>query len=835
VSSLPRDTVIGSDFRIERPLGRGGMGVVYAARQISTGRMRAVKVLHERHRFEMGARSRFEREAWVAAEADAEHLVKVIAAGIDGATGLPWIAMELLEGTDLAELVRTGGPLEPERGIETLAQLCQGLVALHEAGVVHRDVKPSNIFVVHRAGPGAASWRIKLLDLGIAKLAASIGDITQPVGSPAWMAPEQLDPRGLVSARTDLWAVGLVGFWVFTGKVFWLNAHDPEASVHALVGELLGLPIPLASERAAELGGRAPPSWFDGWFARCVAREAAMRFPSAHAAAAALGREEASWPAAVESELVRETVRHPRPALAGGAEGAREGGPPATSDGDRTAETQLLPGDDVTVPRGSATPPPSAASPPAKSPARSGGRLALAALAVLGATAGLATAYALYDHHFNGAGGPELSEQTPAARDVDPCGVVGAACCAGATCEDQLACRDGKCTGCVNRVFAGNHAFMTCAVRADGATYCWGANESPKLISRDAPSAVPTPHRIAALVDPTDMNIADSVVMAVMRGKLIGWGRNRTAELIGHAGHRDVMPDDGGLVMPLEGVDKVSISEWGSVCTVARGGVWCWGANSLGQAGKEPSILEGEPRKVELPAGHGHPRDVQQSDLGMVCALLQGGAWSCWGNWAPWQANVRFTPTSDGRLQSDAPVSTPDLRVDADQLALAGRGSVCVRSGNGVKCFGNDDYCQVGLPATPDAEPTTASPRGVPASVSIVGRKLPADLEQAGVIDIRAGGHHFCVIDGGGRVWCWGRSHRGQAGVPGGHTSMTCEPTLIPLEGKTTALALGFSHTCALSEHGQVFCLGNDDRGQLGRGAAGDFDSTPAPALIPCD
>jgi eukaryotic-like serine/threonine-protein kinase len=828
VSTLPRDTVIGGDFRIEQRLGHGGMGCVYAARQISTGRMRAVKVLHERLQFEADARSRFEREAWVSAEADGEHLVEVIAAGIDGTTDLPWIAMELLEGSDLAEIVQAGGPLQPARGIDVLAQVCHGLGALHDVGVVHRDVKPSNIFVVMRSG-AAGSWHVKLLDLGIAKLAVSVGDITQPVGSPAWMAPEQLDPRGLVSARTDVWALGLVGFWIFTGKVFWLTAKTPEASVQTLLGELLGAPIPPASERAAELGGRAPPAWFDGWFARCVARDPAHRFHSAQAAAEALGGKRGVASQASDSVGIREPLRHPGGAPLAGGPGVVVGTRSAPSDLGAN-ETQLSPGNSKTIRMGSsALSPPTASAPPARGQRRRGGvaRTGLAALGTIGVVLGT---YAVYDHL---AAGPASPETESAATVLEACGGVGAACCAEATCEARLTCRDGRCTGCVARIFSGPHAAMTCAVRTDGATYCWGANDNPSLISVDAPKAVVTPHRVAALVDPTEMTMTHSLAMAVTNGKLIGWGRSRSSELFGRAGGLDEIPDDGGRVLPIEGVERISLSERASVCTVAKGGVWCWGANLLGQVGKPPSIAEGVPQNVELPEGHGPPRDVQQSDVGMACALLQDGSWSCWGNSAPWQRAVSFVSDTGGRIRSDASFSTPDRRVGADQIALAVGGG-CIRSGGRVKCFGNDDYCQVGLREKPD-EVAISTPLVAPVSVSIVDRKLPAGLEQAGVTDIRAGGSHFCVIDGGGRVWCWGRSHRGQAGVPGGHTSMACEPTLIPLEGKTTALALGFSHTCALSEHGQVFCFGADDRGQLGRGKTGEHDPAPAVALIPCD
>jgi hypothetical protein len=148
--------------------------------------------------------------------------------------------------------------------------------------VVHRDIKPENIFVAHTLS-ARSKVSVKVLDFGIAKVAQQAKTTaTSTVGSPAWMAPEQTDPKAAIAPQTDCWALGLMAFWLLTGHPFWRTAGDPDASVHALMKEILFSDIPSASERASELGvaGRLPDG-FDDWFAQCVDRDVNARFENA--------------------------------------------------------------------------------------------------------------------------------------------------------------------------------------------------------------------------------------------------------------------------------------------------------------------------------------------------------------------------------------------------------------------------------------------------------------------------------------------------------------------------------------------------------------------------
>ncbi len=278
--------IFATDFRIVRALTAGGMGAVYVAEQLSTGKNRALKVMLPALVADPALRKRFEQEARIGSLIQSEHVVEVVGAGVDQPTGLPWLAMELLEGEELARVVETRGALPIQDVLVIFEQLCHAVGAAHRVGVVHRDLKPENVFLAqaHRAG---ASYMVKVLDFGIAKIVAEASTRqTAAMGSPIWMAPEQAD-QSPITPGTDVWALGLIAFYLLTGRPFWRSANDDNATVPQVLKEVLFEPIVPAGARAAELGRGLPPS-FDAWFSRCVAREPQTRFPDASHAGMAL-------------------------------------------------------------------------------------------------------------------------------------------------------------------------------------------------------------------------------------------------------------------------------------------------------------------------------------------------------------------------------------------------------------------------------------------------------------------------------------------------------------------------------------------------------------------
>jgi protein-disulfide isomerase/tRNA A-37 threonylcarbamoyl transferase component Bud32 len=284
---VPVGTTFATDYRIERELGRGGMGVVYVATQLSTGRKRALKLMHPALIRNDEMRRRFEQEARVGSQIKSEHVVEVVAAGIEPGSGMPWIAMELLEGEDLESYVSRCGRLGLDETVRILAQICHALAAAHAAGVVHRDLKPENVFLM-RARREDADLTVKLLDLGIAKIVAEARPSdTAAIGTPLWMAPEQAG--GKLTAAADVWSLGLLVFFMLTGRSYWLTGNAPpqEQSVMGVLREVMVEPLEPASQRMERLGLELVPfEGFDQWFSKCVSRDPEQRYPNASAARA---------------------------------------------------------------------------------------------------------------------------------------------------------------------------------------------------------------------------------------------------------------------------------------------------------------------------------------------------------------------------------------------------------------------------------------------------------------------------------------------------------------------------------------------------------------------
>lgn len=278
-------TTVAGDYRVVAKVGEGGMGVVYLVEQMSVGARRALKLMRAKLVDNPAYRERFLREARIAAGIPSDHVVQVLGAGVT--TGFPWILMEYLRGEDLAASAARAGPVGATVVAEILEQLCHGLAAAHDLGIVHRDLKPENIFLAVSRRTGVA-FTVKILDFGIAKAVASATE-TIPVGSPGWMAPEQASGAEPIRPYTDVWPLGLIAFWLLTGKSYWLRASEPECDPMSLLYEAAFGDLPPASIRATQVDTRAPlPAGFDAWFARCVARAVGERFPDARAAMSAL-------------------------------------------------------------------------------------------------------------------------------------------------------------------------------------------------------------------------------------------------------------------------------------------------------------------------------------------------------------------------------------------------------------------------------------------------------------------------------------------------------------------------------------------------------------------
>lgn len=286
--NLVPGSIFAGDFRVVKPLSAGGMGMVYVAHQLSTGRDRALKIMLGELADNRDLKRRFEQEARIGAQIDSEHVVEVVGAGVDAESGTPWLAMELLQGMDLATHLREVERMSVVEARQLFDELAHALSAAHDKQIVHRDLKPENLFLA-RSRRANAGFTLKVLDFGIAKLMNQARtSATGTMGTPLWMAPEQAQAGAAITPAADVWALGLIAFRVLSGKCFWKAASSDDLSAMMILREILMEPIVLASVRTKELAGAPLPPGFDAWFSRCVDRDASRRFPNANVAHQAL-------------------------------------------------------------------------------------------------------------------------------------------------------------------------------------------------------------------------------------------------------------------------------------------------------------------------------------------------------------------------------------------------------------------------------------------------------------------------------------------------------------------------------------------------------------------
>jgi serine/threonine protein kinase len=228
-SGLMRAAPIAGDrvgkYVVDSILGRGGMGIVVAARHESAGRneLVAIKLLHPKAAKDAVQVERFVREARSTVRIKSEHVVRVLDAGADEPTGSPFIVMEFLQGRDIAYVLANFGPMPPKTAVDYIIQICEAASVAHALGIVHRDLKPSNFFLTHRPDGTAL---VKVLDFGISKASQLDGmpdprlTETQAVfGSPTYMSPEQIRSSKNVDQRSDIWSLGVALFEMLTQKL----------------------------------------------------------------------------------------------------------------------------------------------------------------------------------------------------------------------------------------------------------------------------------------------------------------------------------------------------------------------------------------------------------------------------------------------------------------------------------------------------------------------------------------------------------------------------------------------------------------------------------------
>ena len=210
--------IIAERYRVVALAGRGGMGEVYRAEDLKLSQIVAIKFLPASLSKDAGALARFHSEVRIPRQVSHPNVCRVF--DIGDADGIPFLTMEYVDGEDLASLIRRIGRISTDKAIEIARQVCAGLAAAHERGVIHRDLKPANLML-------DGSGKIRITDFGLASIASSIEASDVKAGTPAYMAPEQLEGKE-VTAKSDLYSLGLVLYEILTGKRAFNASTLPE-------------------------------------------------------------------------------------------------------------------------------------------------------------------------------------------------------------------------------------------------------------------------------------------------------------------------------------------------------------------------------------------------------------------------------------------------------------------------------------------------------------------------------------------------------------------------------------------------------------------------------
>jgi serine/threonine protein kinase len=281
-------------YEILRLIGEGGMGAVFEARHTEIRRKVALKLINAQFAKDPEVLARFSREARATGEIGHENIIEIYDIGNDDRTGATYLVLELLHGKTLQELIDEKSGLSAAEAVDIMLQVLSALAAAHTLGIIHRDLKPENVFLITRAG--RRNW-VKLLDFGIAKIKETEEGhkLTQTgamMGTPFYMAPEQIKGEKAIDQRLDVYACGVILYQCITGKVPFDSPTIP------------GLVYAILNETPMDSTMRRPgtPQDFSAVIRRAMARDPAARFSSALEMARALEKF-GSGTVAVDAEI----------------------------------------------------------------------------------------------------------------------------------------------------------------------------------------------------------------------------------------------------------------------------------------------------------------------------------------------------------------------------------------------------------------------------------------------------------------------------------------------------------------------------------------------------
>ena len=836
-------TDLETEYEILGELGRGATAVVYRARDRELGRLVAIKVIRPKYADDDETVARRAREARTVAQLQHPNIVTLYAVRRvrDGSLAL---VMQLVPGRTLRDLLNEHGPCTFGHVDRVLRDVASALAHAHQRGIVHRDVKPENIFIDENTGQALLS------DFGVARSLESDSQLTATgtaIGTPAYMSPEQIDGTEL-DGRSDLYSLGLVGWEMLTGRRPWegeslysviykqkreelppideLRPDTPNRLIYLIEGATRKDPADRwrsasdMSERAAMI---APEEGWARWQAERRKRRRAMVYSAARergdsvlsaaietvrfrrdAAGTPIGSVPATRkpdrPQALAAEVLEDAVAERRPrrpfvpvllvlvlGVAGIVAGVRviRG---RTAPPDARSTTTFADNGGVEVPVSGLQP---GVPAPTATPAPNAGTAATTEAA---AGSPNADSSALRS-------GPDTSRapDQPAAATSSPGASAPTGSKYGTAAPEPPTARRAVSSGDVTPPSTRREAEkpaplppapVLAPVVASGTTTAPVPN--PKDSSRSL--AVPPAPVVAAVSFPADR----AIVAAGGRhscaldssGAASCWGANDQGQL------GDGSRDDHTAPAVVAGDLTFSQLSAGAshTCGATRDGdVYCWGSNERGQLGDATTLERDTPVRVMAGASF----KLVRAGFSHSCALSRSGEILCWGSNAYGQLG-----TGAGLTSSRPAAVAGDLRFGA--LAVGWNHTCGITTSGDIYCWGSNNAGQLG--------DGTRDDRRTPTRVA----------SSARFISVAAGNQHTCAVTTSGQMLCWGRNNYGQLATAAGDRS---QPT--PADGGTefTTVTAGAVHTCGRTAAGAVYCWGRNTFGQLGDGTTVDRSS----------
>ena len=814
------------DYEIIREIGRGGTALVYLARERATGDEVAIKLIRAKYIDDDEALARFAREARYVAQVDHPNVVPVRAVLDLGASGLA-IVMTHVAGRTLKQVIRAEHPIAPARIEQMMRGVANGLGAAHALGIVHRDVKPENIFI-------DSAGHALLADFGLARSMSADTQLTMAgvaIGTPAYMAPEQID-GGDLDGRGDIYSLGLVAWEMVTGKRPWEGE-----SLYAVLYHQKYEQLPDVRDMRPEI-----PAYLADAIAGSIEKERDARWQTVSDLIAALDGQTKARRVRKRTPISNDTIRFARPVLPAPPTPAAP--VPAVEPYAFAATPARAQNTDLEAMIASVSEGLEASEAAQRTTPRrfviAGAAVAVLALALVAAK--------LQGRSNDGNFVPDdIMMPTAAAGDVRTSTPKGKSSTDSlSTNAPVIIPRPDSSVKVASKSVSPPVEVKPQSSGKDARVEVTKPNQTVKAIappSRPARSAnTETASRKPAASVEQKTAVQTPAPKPEPANAVDTASPSRPTPPPAPAGNPRTIAASGASVPVVMSRSSIVAGGMHSCLVSTDGRAFCWGGNDHGQLGNgatarvsTPTVVGGDLRFTNVAAGLSHS-----------CAIARGGAAWCWGE------NDRGQLGDRSNTPHPAPVRVGDNHVF--RAVGAGASHSCGLDMSGAAwCWGANSHGQLGDSTTRDSSVPVPAGGGRRYTSLAVGWNFTCGLDSDGhafcwgddtagelgdgandtdrriptpvvgglsFTSIAAGNAHACGITVQGDAYCWGRNGSGQLGD--GSTADHSSPGRVKGSAGFASITAGGVHTCAVDTHGEAFCWGRNTYGQLGDGGTTD-------------